>query len=108
MCPVKSVTRVLGRALRVARAVEASHPRRAMEIYLAELDRLIERKKPELYAQAAALLKTVGRLMGTRRRSQWLRIVERIRLEHARKRRSMKELERLTRSPVQMARRRRS
>jgi uncharacterized Zn finger protein len=87
--------------LRVARAVSATHPDRAIDIYREAAVSLIERAKPEAYAQAGALLRRVRELLaGSARSHEWPAILAGLREIHARKRRLMEVLDGLEGRPI--------
>lgn len=94
--------------LRVADAVAGSHPERAMEIYRAHVDRLLSRANTKVYALVASLLVKIGKLMGRKRGAEWEVMLSRLREQHARKRNFIQELDRVAKSPLDVARQRRS
>jgi uncharacterized Zn finger protein len=95
--------------LRVARAVASTHPERAIEIYRAAAERLIERAKPDAYAEAGGLLRRVREILdGSGRSSEWPEILAEVREFHRRKRRLMEVLDGLPRKPIVRRKRSRS
>lgn len=87
--------------LRVARAVSSTHPDRAILIYRAAAERLIERSKPDAYVQAGHLLRGVRDLLDASTRSgEWPEIVAGLRESHRRKRRLMEVLDGLEGQPI--------
>ncbi len=93
--------------LRVARAVGSTHPERALEIYRAAAERLIDRGHPNAYAEAGGLLRRVREILdASGRSSEWPEIVAEVRESHRRKRRLMEVLDGLEGRPI--VRRRRS
>ena len=94
--------------LRVADSVASSHPERAIEIYQEQVHRLLAKADTKIYAQVVGLLGKVGKLMGSKRAADWQALLSRLREQHARKRNFIKALDRLTRSPLEVARNRRS
>ena len=91
--------------LRVARAVSLSHPERAIDIYRAAAERLIERAKPDAYVEAGRLLRHVRELLHTSKRSsEWAAVLTELRESHRRKRRLMEVLDGLEGQPIVRAR----
>ncbi len=85
----------------VARAVSATHPERAIEIYRSAAEGLIERKDPDAYVEAGRLLGCVRDLLHAMgRSSEWGRVVAGIRESHRRKRRLMEVLDGLEKKPL--------
>jgi len=91
--------------LRVARAVASTHPERAIEIYHAAAEKLIERTKPDAYVEAGGLLQSVRDLLhASKRSSEWPAVIAGIRESHRRKRRLMEVLDGLEGQPIVRAR----
>jgi len=87
--------------LRVARAVASTHPVRAVEIYRAAAERLIDRAHPNAYAEAGGLLRHVREILdASGRSSEWPEIVAEVRESHRRKRRLMEVLDGLEGRPI--------
>jgi uncharacterized Zn finger protein len=87
--------------MRVARAVASTHPERAIEIYRAAAERLIDHAHPNAYADAGALLRRVREVLGASgRSSEWPKIVAQVRESHRRKRRLMEVLDGLEGKPI--------
>ena len=87
--------------LRVAEAVASTHPDRAIEIYIAAAEGLIDQTKPDAYVSAGALLRRVRDLLRNSRRSrEWPKLLAGIREKHRRKRRLMEVLDGLERRPI--------
>jgi len=95
--------------LRVARAVASTHPERAIEIYRAAAERLIERAHPNAYAEAGGLLRRVREILdASGRSSEWPAILAEVRESHRRKRRLMEVLDGLEGKPIVRRKRSRS
>ncbi len=87
--------------VRVARAVASTHPERAIEIYRAAAERLIDRAHPNAYAEAGGLLRRVREILdASGRSSKWPEIVAEVRESHRRKRRLMDVLDGLEGRPI--------
>lgn len=94
-----------GEGLRVARAVASAHPERAIQIYHAAAERLIECAKPDAYGEAGELLRCVRDLLRTSKRSsEWPGMISELREAHRRKRRLMEVLDGLEGQPSVAAR----
>ena len=92
--------------LRVARAVSSTHPERAIDMYHAAALKLIERANPDAYVEAGGLLRRVGELLHTSKRSsEWPALIAEVRESHRRKRRLMEVLDGLEGQPIVRARR---
>ena len=92
--------------LRVARAVASTHPERAIEIYHAAAEKLIERAKPDAYVEAGGLLRRVRDLLhASKRSSEWPAVLAELRKSHRRKRRLMEVFDGLEGQPIVRARR---
>jgi len=95
--------------LRVARAVAAIHPERAIEIYRAAAERLIDRAHPKAYAEAGGLLRRVREVLdASGRASEWPEFLAGVRESHRRKRRLMEVLDGLEGKPIVRRKRSRS
>jgi uncharacterized Zn finger protein len=95
--------------LRVARAVASTHPERAIGIYRAAEERLIDRAHPNAYAEAGGLLRRVREILdASGRSSEWPEIVAEVRESHRRKRRLMEVLDGLEGRPIVRRKRSRS
>jgi uncharacterized Zn finger protein len=87
--------------LRVARAVSSTHPERAIDIYRAAAEKLMERAKPDAYMEAGGLLRRVRDLLHTSKRSsEWPAVLTELRESHRRKRRLMEVLDGLEGQPI--------
>ena len=94
---------------RVARAVASTHPERAIVIYRAAAERLIDRAHPTAYAEAGGLLRRVREILdASGRPSEWREIVAEVRESHRRKRRLMEVLDGLEGKPIVRRKRSRS
>jgi len=91
--------------LRVARAVASTHPERAVDIYHAAAERLIERAKPDAYVEAGGFVRRVRELLhASKRSSEWPAVLTELREPHRRKRRLMEVLDGLEGQPIVRAR----
>src|SRR5262249_33053829 len=82
---------------RVADAVAATHPDRALAIYKRIVEKLIARTSPSSYQAAAP---TMRKIRGMVSAAEWKAYVANLRQTHARKRRLMEVLDRLDDSRI--------
>ena len=95
--------------LRVARSVASTHPERAIEIYRAAAERLIDRANPNAYAEAGSMLRRVREILeASGRSSEWPETLAEVRESHRRKRRLMEVLDGLEGKPIVRRKRSRS
>jgi uncharacterized Zn finger protein len=88
-------------AARVADAVAATHPDRALAIYQKLADDLIAATSPSAYENAAVHLRKMRTLLHkTGRAAEWSKRVAAIREQNRRKRRLLEVLERLEDRPI--------
>ncbi len=87
--------------LRVAEAVAATHPERAIEIYRRAAERLIGKTNPDSYVEAGALLERVRDLLhASGHADEWPAILAELRQVHSRKWRLMEVLDGLEGKPI--------
>jgi len=92
--------------LRLADAIAATHPRRAIEVYLAQAQQLIAETNTRFYPQAVTLLCKIRTLLLPKKKAEWTKLLNQIRTQHERKTNLMRELDRLNRSSAPATRRR--
>ncbi len=81
---------------RVADAVAATHPERALEIYRQMADAQIARTSPSAYEEAARYLRKARKVLhALGRDAEWTQMIATIREKNARKRRLLEILDRL-------------
>ena len=79
---------------KVAKAVAKTHPRAALDIWLAIVQRLIGKVKPSAYEEAAIYLELMrGVYADTHRLEEWRALITRLRVEHKPKRRLLAVLD---------------
>jgi uncharacterized Zn finger protein len=86
---------------RVAEAIEAYAPDRAVTIWKSKAESLIAQVSPGAYEEAARYLRKAGAvLVREGRQQEWARYLQELKETHARKRRLIEVLDRLTRKPI--------
>jgi uncharacterized Zn finger protein len=86
---------------RIAEAIETYAPDRAVAIWKSKAENLIARASPSAYEEAARYLRKVGAVLAREGRQQeWTRYLQELRDTHARKRRLIEVLDRVTRKPI--------
>jgi uncharacterized Zn finger protein len=86
---------------RIAAAVEAYAPDRAVAIWKSKAENLIARVSPSAYEEAARYLREAGAVLTREGKQQeWTRYLQELRDIHARKSRLIAVLDRLTRKPI--------
>jgi uncharacterized Zn finger protein len=84
---------------RIADAVADYAPDRAIEIWRKQAENLIAQTKPSAYEEAARYLRKAGVVMAREgKQDEWARYLHDLRETHARKRRLIEILDRLTRA----------
>lgn len=86
---------------RIAEAVEAYAPDRAVTIWRNKAENLIAQTKPRAYEEAARYLRKAGAVLARQGKQQeWTRYLQELRGTHARKSRLIEVLDRLTGKPI--------
>ncbi len=86
---------------RIADAIEAYAPDRAVTMWKSRAENLIAQVSPSAYEEAARYLRKAGAvLVREGKQQEWTRYLEDLRDTHARKRRLIEILDRLTRKPI--------
>lgn len=86
---------------RVASAVADYAPDRAVAIWKGKAERLIAQTTPRAYDEAVAYLRKVAKVMtGEGKQQQWNQYLQGLRTTHARKRRFIASLKRLSDKPI--------
>jgi uncharacterized Zn finger protein len=86
---------------RIATAIEAYAPDRVVAIWKSKAENLIAQVSPGAYEEAARYLRKAGAvLVREGKQQEWARYLEELRDTHARKRRLIEVLDRLTRKPI--------
>jgi uncharacterized Zn finger protein len=86
---------------RIAEAIETYAPDRAVAMWKSKAESLIARVSPSAYEEAARYLrKTEAVLVREGNQQEWTRYLQELRDTHARKRRLIEVLDRLTRKPI--------
>ena len=86
---------------RVAKAVEASHPDRAVAIYFQLADAIAAETNTKTYPEAGRYLKRVKSLLKTAgRKDDWPRLLDEFRSKHGRKRRLMQVVDGIDGRPI--------
>lgn len=85
----------------IAAAIQSHAPDRAVSIWKARAEGLIDQVKPSAYLEAAEYLRKVGIVMsGEGGEEEWNRYLEELRKEHRRKRRLMEVIDGLEEIPI--------
>ena len=86
---------------RIAAAVEAYAPDRAVAIWKTKAEHLIAQVSPGAYEEAARYLRKAGAVLAREGKElEWTRYLEELRATHVRKRRLIEVLDRLIRKPI--------
>jgi uncharacterized Zn finger protein len=86
---------------RIAEAIETYAPDRAVAIWKSKAENLIARVSPSAYEEAARYLRKAGAILVREGKQQeWARYLQELRDTHARKRRLIEVLDRVTRRPI--------
>jgi uncharacterized Zn finger protein len=86
---------------RIAKAVEDTHPERAIAIYLQLADSIASETKPKTYPEAGSYLKRIRPLLKKAgREGEWPAVLEEFRKKHGRKPRLMQVIDGISSRPI--------